>query len=250
MFPLWDNIPSERTPYVNYSIVALCVITFLIQLQQPQDGEQFVQKFGMIPLRVTHPSEKQIIVERQNERGGVEREILKLATPIPPLLTLITSMFLHGGLMHIVGNMWFLVIFGDNIEDRFGHVGYAVMYLVSGLAAGVMHIASDANSFVPTVGASGAIAGVMGAYLLLYPKAMVMTLIPLGAFTRLTPVPAPLFLGFWFLIQIVSGFGQSSEGGGVAWWAHVGGFAAGFAMTAGLRQVGALNPPPPMGHLQ
>ena len=242
MFPLWDDVPSARVPFVSYTIIAACVIAFFFQLQSPHGGEQVVREFGMIPVRVTHPKEKEIIVESRTERGQLQREIVDISSPIPPLVTLVTCMFLHGGLMHIVGNMWFLFIFGDNVEDRFGHVGFAIMYLVSGLAAGVMHIIADSTSFVPTIGASGAIAGVMGAYLWLFPGASVMSLVPLGVFSRLMPVPAPLFLGIWFAFQIISGFTISPGGGGVAWWAHVGGFVAGLGMTVVLYNLGWLNP--------
>lgn len=245
MLPLWDNIPSERTPFVNYAIIGMCILAFLSQLAAPAGDDQIVREYGMIPIRISHPNEKEVVVEFQSNKGGIRREIVDLSTPISPTLTLVTCMFLHAGLMHIVGNLWVLWIFGDNVEDRFGHVGYALMYLVSGIAAGLMHIATDPNSFIPTIGASGAIAGVMGAYLLLYPKAVVMTLIPFGFFSRLIPIPAPYFLGFWFLLQIFSGATSESGGGGVAWWAHVGGFAAGFGATAALKQLGWLNPPPP-----
>ena len=242
MFPLWDDVPSARFPYVNFAVIAACIIAFVFQVKAPNGGEQIVREFGMIPVRVTHPTEKEIIVESRNERGRIQRDIVDLSSPVPPLITLVTCMFLHGGLMHIVGNMWFLVIFGDNVEDRFGHLGFAVMYLVSGLAAGIMHIAADSTSFVPTIGASGAIAGVMGAYLWLFPRASVMSLVPLGIFSRLMPIPAPIFLGIWFAFQIISGFTTSTGGGGVAWWAHVGGFVAGLGMTAALDRLGWLNP--------
>lgn len=244
MLPLWDNIPSERTPFVNYAIIGVCILAFLAQLAAPAGDDQIVREYGMIPIRVTHPGEKEVVVEFQSSRDSIRREIVDLRTPISPVLTLITCMFLHAGLMHIVGNLWVLWIFGDNVEDRFGPLGYAVMYVVSGIAAGLMHIVTGPNSFIPTIGASGAIAGVMGAYLLLYPKAMVMTLIPFGVFSRLIAIPAPYFLVFWFLLQIFSGATSSSGGGGVAWWAHVGGFAAGFGATAALKQFGWLNPPP------
>ncbi len=241
MFPLWDDVPASRIPFVSYAIIAACSVAFFLQLQAPEGGERIVREFGMIPIRVTHPTENQVVVETRTERGRLEREIVDLKSPVPPLFTLATCMFLHGGWMHIIGNMWFLYIFGDNTEDRFGHLGFALMYLVSGVAAGIMHIAVDANSFIPTIGASGAIAGVMGAYLWLYPKASVMSLVPFGIFSRLMPVPAPLFLGIWFAIQIFSGFRTEAGGAGVAWWAHVGGFVAGLGMTVALYKLGWLN---------
>ena len=244
MFPLWDDVPAQRVPFVNYGIIVACVLAFAVQLQSPQGGEQIVREFGMIPLRVIDPSVKTAVLEGRDEDGLRVREEISLATPVSPLATLFTSMFLHGSLMHIIGNLWFLFIFGDNVEDRFGHLGYLVMYLLSGLAAGVMHIVADAHSVIPTIGASGAIAGVMGAYLLLYPHARVMALIPLGPFIRSMPVPAYLFLVLWLAIQIVSGLQTSPAGGGVAWWAHVGGFAAGVGATGLMRGAGRLQPPP------
>ena len=241
MFPLWDDVPATRFPFVSYAIIAACSVAFFLQLRAPEGGERIVREFGMIPIRVTHPKENQVVVETRTERGSVGREIVDLKSPVPPLFTLVTCMFLHGGWMQIIGNMWFLYIFGDNTEDRFGHVGFALMYLVSGVAAGIMHIAVDSNSLIPTIGASGAIAGVMGAYLWLYPKASVMSLVPLGVFSRLMPIPAPLFLGIWFVFQIFSGFRTEPGGAGVAWWAHVGGFVAGLGMTVALHQLGWLN---------
>ncbi len=244
MFPLWDDVPAQRVPFVNYAIIALCAVAFLFQLQAQDDGERIAREFGMVPIRVTHPSEQAVIVESRDEQGRTIRQEISLESPVSPLITLLTCMFLHGGWMHIIGNMWFLFIFGDNVEDRFGHVGYLFMYLLSGVAAGVMHIVADPNSVIPTIGASGAIAGVMGAYLLLYPHARVMALVPLGPFIRFMPVPAYLFLVLWFVIQIVSGLQTSAAMGGVAWWAHVGGFVAGLGVTGLARGQGWLEPPP------
>jgi membrane associated rhomboid family serine protease len=249
MFPLWDDVPAQRVPIVNYGIILACTFAFFAQLQAPQGGEQLVREFGMIPLRVTHPAVKAAILEGRDQLGRQVREEISLESPVPPLMTLFTCMFLHGGWMHIIGNMWFLFIFGDNVEDRFGHLGYLLMYVLSGLAAGVLHIMADANSVLPTIGASGAIAGVMGAYLLLHPHARVMALIPLGILTRIVPVPAYLFLVLWFAIQILSGLQANVMQGGVAWWAHVGGFVAGVGATGLMRGVGLLRPPPPKQNL-
>jgi membrane associated rhomboid family serine protease len=243
MFPLWDDVPAQRIPFVNYAIIVVCVLAFGMQLQSPEGGERIVREFGMIPLRIIDPSAQTAVLEGRDETGQRVRETISLVTPVSPLATLLTSMFLHGSVMHLVGNMWFLFIFGDNVEDRFGHLGYLLMYLLSGFAAGVMHIVADAHSVIPTIGASGAIAGVMGAYLLLYPHARVMALIPLGPFLRTTPVPAYLFLVLWFAIQVVSGLQTSAGMGGVAWWAHVGGFVAGAGATSLLRGAGRLHPP-------
>ncbi len=159
---------------------------------------------------------------------------------MPPLLTILTCIFLHGGWMHFLGNMWFLYIFGDNVEDRFGHGGFLAFYLGCGVAASVAHLLTNPTSGVPTVGASGAIAGVMGAYFFLYPRAVVLTLIPIFVFLHLIVVPAWVFLGVWFLIQLFKG--TVSVGAGVAWWAHIGGFAVGFLVSWALHVAGALRP--------
>lgn len=243
MFPLWDDIPAERMPFVNYAIIALCALAFFLQLAS-QDDEAIVRQFGMIPVRVTNPKLQEVTLEGRDSRGERVRERISLDSPVPAWTTLLTSMFLHGGWMHLIGNMWFLFIFGDNVEDRFGHLGYAVMYLLCGLAAGLLHIVSAPDSALPTVGASGAIAGVMGSYILLYPHARVMALIFLGIFTRMVAVPAFYFLGFWFLMQVFSGLADQPGMGGVAWWAHVGGFAMGLGLTALMRNSGLLKPPP------
>ena len=154
---------------------------------------------------------------------------------IPPELSILTSMFMHGGWMHIIGNMLYLWIFGDNVEDRMGHFRYLVFYVTCGWVASYAHVWSDPASQVPSIGASGAIAGVLGAYITLYPGARVITLLPLGIFTQLVQVPAVFFLGFWFLQQFVAGAlslaAKTAQTGGVAWWAHIGGFAAGFVLV-------------------
>jgi membrane associated rhomboid family serine protease len=154
-------------------------------------------------------------------------------SPIPPLFTMLTCIFLHGGWMHFLGNMWFLWIFGDNIEDRFGHWGYLLFYLGCGVAASAAHLFFSLDSPVPTIGASGAIAGVMGAYLVSYPHARVLTLIPIVIILEIVVLPAPVFLGIWFLLQFFQGVASISEvqTTGVAWWAHIGGFAIGMVLT-------------------
>jgi membrane associated rhomboid family serine protease len=160
-------------------------------------------------------------------------------------ITLLSSMFMHGGWMHIIGNMWSLWIFGDNVEDRMGRGGFLLFYLLSGLAAGAVHIVTNPGSTVPTVGASGAIAGVMGAYLLLFPHSSVVTMVPVFFFLQVIEVPAILFLGFWFLSQLFSGTlalaVAGTQAGGVAWWAHIGGFVVGFLWAVPLRQRTAIT---------
>jgi membrane associated rhomboid family serine protease len=167
-----------------------------------------------------------------------ETVILSGSTHLSPavaIVPLLTSMFMHAGWLHVIGNMWFLWIFGDNIEDYLGHFKYLIFYLLSGIGASVLHILLNAGSGVPSIGASGAIAGVMGAYLILYPRARVLTLVPLIIFFTFWWLPAWIFLGYWFLIQFLSGAATSiaytsQTGGGIAFWAHVGGFAAGILM--------------------
>lgn len=237
MIPLRDNIPSQSPPFINYLMIGICAIVFLFQLsEQRAEKAEMVEKYGMIPKRVRHPGQPVEVIDAElvkSPRGTIEkRETKRLAvpSPVPAWMTLLTCCFLHGGWMHFLGNMWFLYIFGDNVEDRFGHIGYLILYLAWGVAASLTHLLTNAESTIPTIGASGAIAGVMGAYLWLFPHGRVMTLIPLGFFTRIVELPSILFLGIWFLMQLLSG--TMSVGGvetsGVAWWAHIGGFAAGF----------------------
>ncbi len=156
------------------------------------------------------------------------------------ILPFFTSMFLHGGWLHLIGNMWYLWIFGDNVEDTFGHFGFLIFYMVAGIGAGTLHTILNSFSAIPTVGASGAIAGVLGAYMLLYPFARVLTLIPILFFVQIIEIPALLVLGFWFLMQFLSGAGSLAvtdpTGGGVAWWAHIGGFVLGICLIPVFRK--------------
>ncbi len=231
MIPLRDNIPSRTTPFVNYAIIALCSIAFAFQVTSPDGGGRIAEQYGMVPLRVSDSDaiavvKQQVAVRDQLGRTGVATVDRELApTPIAPWMTVITCMFLHGGWMHFLGNMWFLYIFGDNVEDRLGHVGFSLAYLGTGIAAGLSHLATDPASPIPTIGASGAIAGVMGAYAWLYPHAKVQAVLPIIIFLQVFVVPAPIFLGIWFAIQTFSGLSAASTG--VAWWAHIGGFVAG-----------------------
>ncbi|MFM2097251.1 MAG: hypothetical protein RIS70_4375 [Planctomycetota bacterium] len=232
MIPLRDDIPSRRLPLMNYAIIAFTSVVFLLQLGLARDPDRKVEeKFGMIPLRVMHPHQKMTATELVQIRGRVyEREREIVASPIPNWLTLLTCIFLHGGWLHFLGNMWFLFIFGDNVEDRLGRALYLFFYLISGVAASFVHLITNTGSGVPTVGASGAIAGVMGAYFVLFPHARVLSIVPLFVFVQVVNLPASLFLGIWFVIQFFQGTLAitSSETGGVAWWAHIGGFAVGF----------------------
>lgn len=249
MIPLRDNIPSRSTPLVNYGLIAITTIVFLLQLTRPEGGEDLVERYGMIPARVVEPGAEIEIPEREivrTGRGLEERIVERPAAPaaVHPWLTMLTCIFLHGGWLHFLGNMWFLYIFGDNIEDRFGHIGFLLFYLGTGLAASAVHLASDPDSPIPTIGASGAIAGVMGSYFLMYPRAKVLTLVPIFFFIQIIVLPAPLFLGIWFLLQLVQGtFAMTATG--VAWWANIGGFVAGAAAAWLLGHGHLLNPAPP-----
>jgi membrane associated rhomboid family serine protease len=216
MIPLRDTVQSSRFPVVTVAIICVNAFVFLIELNLGSLGlEQLFFSWGIVPLRFTHPR--------------LEANYF----------TLLSSMFLHGGWMHIIGNMWSLWIFGDNVEDRMGRAGFLCFYLLSGLAAGAVHIMTNPYSRVPTVGASGAIAGVMGAYLLLFPHSTVVTLVPIFFFMQVIEIPAVLFLGFWFITQLFSGtlsLAAGTQAGGVAWWAHIGGFAVGFLWSLPLRR--------------
>lgn len=209
MIPLRDTIRSRYRPVMTWMIVAANILVFFYQLSLSDAGLQnFVSTFAMVPARWQ-------------------------TDPTWSVVTIFTSMFMHAGWFHILSNMWILFIFGDNVEDQMGPVGFLVFYLLSGVAAGTMQFLIEPTSTVPTLGASGAIAGVMGAYLVLYPRARVVTLIPLFIFFTTVNIPAVLFLGFWFLTQFYSGLAAlgSVTMGGVAWWAHIGGFMFGLLMV-------------------
>lgn len=213
MIPLRDDNPSSSRPLVTLLIIAINVIVFLYMLSLGSESaiERFVFAYGAIPGEIT---------------GRVGGE------PAQEYPTLITSMFMHGGWAHLLGNMLYLWIFGDNVEDLMGRVGFLIFYILTGLAAVWAHILTSPASRVPLVGASGAIAGVLGAYLVLFPRARIMSLIPLGFFLRVVPVPAIFFLPIWFLMQFIQGMATiGADTAGVAWWAHVGGFVAGAVLA-------------------
>ena len=214
MIPLKDRNPSRTFPLINYLLISANFVVFFYELSLGQQLDDFIIKYGLIPhryfLAVAHHTH--------------------FITRYVPFFS---SMFLHGGWMHIIGNMWFLFIFGDNVEDRLGHGHYLVFYLLSGLAATVIQLLSSVGSSVPTIGASGAISGVLGAYLVMFPRAKIVTLLPIFFFFSVIDISAFIFIGLWFLLQFVSGL-QSlgiDTSGGIAWWAHIGGFVAGILMA-------------------
>ena len=209
MLPVRDNIKSQSLPVVNYVLIAINIFVFVYEISlSPEALESLIFTWGLVPAR--YP------------------DLLSLATA-PPL---ITSMFLHGGIAHVGGNLLYLFIFGDNVEDWLGHGRYIVFYLVCGLAAAFGQYMVDTSAAVPMVGASGAISGILGAYLVLYPKARLVTLWWLFIFVRFIELPAVLYLGVWFLMQLGSGLISTpgASQGGVAFWAHIGGFVGGVLM--------------------
>ena len=234
MIPYRDYNPSGTVPVVTMALIALNCAAFFVELQQGEKLEGFVRAYGLTPRRVFGSA-----APGEPARYRVVGTLLVAERRQPPTahvpvwLTFLTSMFLHGGWMHLIGNMWYLWIFGDNVEDRMGHLRFLAFYLLCGLAAGAAQVALSAQSDIPMVGASGAIAGVLGAYLLAFPYARVSTLIFLGFFITVVQLPAFVLLGFWFVIQFFSGLESMTiahVGGGVAWWAHVGGFVVGMAL--------------------
>ncbi len=210
MIPLRDSMPGRRTPVMMLTLLVTNVLVFLytVSLGSLEEIQAFFETYGLVPA--------------------------KLLGPDPPYYTLFTSMFLHGGWLHLLGNMLYLWIFGNNVEDATGSFGFLVFYVLCGLGAAFAQILINPTSPIPMVGASGAIAGVLGAYLVLYPRARILALVPFGFFLQVAEVPALLFLPLWFFLQLVYGIAslgvRSEFGGGVAFWAHIGGFVAGLLL--------------------
>ena len=212
MIPLRDSNPTERFPLVTVLLIVVNSVVFLYELSLGEKGVQaLLGAFALVPARLVPGS-------------------LPVPGAAPVGVTVITSMFLHGGFLHVIGNMLYLWIFGNNVEDAMGRVRFVVFYLLCGTTAALGHAFLNLRSAVPMIGASGAISGVLGAYVLLYPRARVLTLFTLGFFVRLIEVPAIFVLGFWFILQFLNALIASRAGGGVAWHAHVGGFVAGMLL--------------------
>lgn len=209
MIPIRDTIPSKNYPVANQSIIAINVIIYLFEMSQGAGLNRFLYIYGLVPARYSVP------------------QIAAYFTTGQQLFSLLSFMFLHGGFWHLLGNMWFLYIFGDNVEDRLGPFRYIIFYLLCGISSGLSHLMINFHSNMPTIGASGAIAGVMGAYLVLHPKSKILTLIPIIIIPWFIEIPAFFFLGFWFVLQFLSATSGNESMGGIAWWAHIGGFIFG-----------------------
>jgi len=211
MFPVADDVPRRNAPFATWALVALNTWAFVVELRLSEpELRDLLFRYGLVPSQLT---------------GGAP----SLAAVVP----FVSSLFLHGGWLHLIGNMWMLWIFGDNVEDRIGSARFVLFYVACGLLAGALHVATNAASDVPTIGASGAVAGVLGAYFLLFPNARVLTVFPILFYPVFLVLPAVTFLGLWFLLQFWSGTlalgapNAPNASGGIAWWAHVGGFLAG-----------------------
>jgi membrane associated rhomboid family serine protease len=226
MIPLRDTIPAATRPIVNHGIIVVNILVYLLQLSQGPYTDRFIYYFGLVPARYFVP------------------QISEYFSSGAQIFSLLSFMFLHGGFWHLAGNMWSLYIFGDNVEDRLGPLRYAAFYLLSGLASGVCHMLLNRYSNIPTIGASGAIAGVMGAYFILFPRSRILTLIPILFIPYFIEIPAYFFLGVWFFLQFLNAAGGGTAGG-VAWWAHIGGFIFGMLLLktfARLPETGMSDP--------
>lgn len=209
MLPLRDTTTSANYPVVNNTIIGINIVFFLLQLSRGSNFDSFAYIYGLVPARYSVPHISDYFSTGQQ------------------LTAFISFMFLHGGFWHLLGNMWSLYIFGDNVEDRLGHLRYLVFYLLCGISSGLAHLTLNIHSNVPTIGASGAIAGIMGAYFILFPRSKILTLIPIIFIPWFIEVPAFLFIGIWFAMQMLNVAGSHAASSGIAWWAHIGGFVFG-----------------------
>jgi membrane associated rhomboid family serine protease len=218
MFPLRDNIPTRRRPVMTWTLMAVTSGVYLLEsLLHPEHLQEIAYLFGIVPARFTHPE-----------------WAVRVGFPIDDYWPFLTTIFLHAGLVHLASNMWFLWIFGDNVEDRMGRGRFLAFYLLCGVVAGLVHTWTNSHSIVPAVGASGAIAGVLGAYVVLYPRSRVETLVMLVFWPLIVDVPGVFYVVYWFAIQLLNGTAAllgPEQMGGVAWWAHIGGFASGIALV-------------------
>lgn len=213
MIPLHDDNPTHITPYLTIGFIVICVLVFFWQLSLGENVQRAIYSLGMIPATVF------------GDKSLPPDLIL-----VPAWMTMFTSMFMHGGFMHLIGNMLYLWIFGNNVEDSMGHARFIVFYFLCGIAAVFAQALPNPGSEIPMIGASGAISGVLGAYLLLFPHAKVLVAIPFGFYLHTMRIPAGFVLGFWFIMQLISSVGSNSQQGGVAFGAHIGGFVAGMLL--------------------
>lgn len=218
MIPISDDNPVRLTPYVNWALIGLCVLAFAYQFSLGEQGEQLVNRLGFVPAVLLHP-----------------QQTMAMVPAFPAALTILTSMFLHGGFLHLGGNMLYLLIFGNNVEDAMGHARYLLFYLASGIAAALTMAFVSPYSLIPMIGASGAISGILGAYVLLYPRAKVRVIVPLGFIFYPVRIGAMWVVGFWFALQLFNAAFSDATQPGVAWWAHVGGFIVGLLLTPVLK---------------
>ncbi len=219
MIPIRDTIQPRHTPVVNHVLIGINVVVFLVQMAQGPDMDRFVYLYGLVPARYT------------------VSQVAAYFSTGQQIFSLISFMFLHGGIWHIIGNMWSLYIFGDNVEDHLGHLRYLIFYLMCGLASGLSHLIVNWHSTIPTIGASGAIAGIMGAYFILFPSSKILTLIPIIIFPWFVEIPAFFFLGLWFVLQFINAAGTQGAMSGIAWWAHIGGFIFGIIFLKALQRL-------------
>ncbi|GAB4271632.1 MAG: rhomboid family intramembrane serine protease [Candidatus Rifleibacteriota bacterium] len=223
MFPIKDDLQPKRIPYITWLLLGLNILVFIVQLGLPRYLlETFYHLYGIVPARIMHPDWASAV-----------------GFPAGAIITLLTSMFIHGGWLHIIGNSWMLWLFGDDVEDRIGHGNFLLLYFLSGIVAGITQIALHPDSTIPTIGASGAIAGVMGAYFLLFPRASLYVLVPIFFFIDIWKIPAALFLPIWFIGELFSGTVALITPGfsNIAFWAHIGGFIAGASILRSILQL-------------
>jgi membrane associated rhomboid family serine protease len=242
MFPIRDDNPHFLTPLVTYGLIAANVLAwFAVQgfgLEPALSSS--VCRLGLIPGELLQTA-------APGTRFAVGPNTVCIVGDVRTWYTPLTSMFMHGSWFHLLGNMWFLWIFGNNVEDSMGHLRFIAFYVLCGLTAAALQVATEPTSVIPMVGASGAIGGVMGAYVLLYPRVQVHMLVVLGLYVTTIAVPAILMLGYWFVVQLISGWASSGAGGGVAFWAHVGGFVAGALLVLVFRDARLLERHPYYG---
>ncbi len=230
MIPLRDNQATRRLTLVNLMLIAANVAIFIYEVSLGSGIGKFIHHYAMIPARLTFAL----------EGGPPMAHLVSNPAAVASIETLVTSMFLHGGILHVAGNMFYLFIFGAAVEEAMGHFRYLLFYLASGIAAALAMVAFTPHSSVPVIGASGAIAGVLGAYFVLYPRAKILTILPIFVLIYFVEIPAIVYLLIWFVAQLYAGLSQTGEvAGGVAWWAHVGGFLIGMALGPMLATEGA-----------